>query len=291
MKFGVWLPAVNPFTTAEVLDEVAERIEEREIDSVWVGEHLVLFDEYASSYPYSADGRLPTGGDAGLLEPFTVLTYLAARTSRVRLGTGIMLLPQRNPLYTAKTTASLDVLSNGRLDLGIGVGWLREEFEAAGVNWAHRGRRTDEYIDLLHTLWTEDPCSFKGEFYNLEPCRLHPKPAQRPYPPIHVGGETTPALRRAAARGDGWYSFNRRPEDMAAPLAELDGLLAEHGRSRADVAITVCSYMHALTPELVEGYAEAGVDQVLGLMFALDKPGVEATLASLDAARERAASL
>lgn len=291
MKFGVWLPAVTPFTTSEVLDEVALRVEERGIDSVWVGEHLVLFDEYASSYPYSGDGRLPTGGESGIYEPFTVLTYLAARTSHVRLGTGIMLLPQRNPLYTAKTTATLDVLSGGRLDLGIGVGWLREEFEAAGVSWPNRGRRTDEYIDLLHTLWTEDPCSFKGEFYNLEPCRLHPKPVQTPHPPIHVGGETTPALRRTAARGQGWYSFNRLPEDMAAPLAELDTLLAENGRSRADVTITVCSYMHALTPELVEGYAEAGVDQVLGLTFALDKSGVEASLAGLDPARERAAAL
>jgi probable F420-dependent oxidoreductase len=224
-------------------------------------------------------------------DPLIWLAYVASATTRIRLATGILILPERNPVVLAKELATLDSLSGGRVEIGIGVGWLREEFEAAGVSWPHRGRRTDEYIDLLRTLWTEDPSAFKGEFYNLESCRMHPKPVQTPHPPIHVGGETTPALRRAAAKGQGWYSFNRLPQDMAAPLSELDGLLAEHGRSRADVTVTVCSYMHALTPELVEGYAEAGVDQVLGLMFALDTGGVEAALAGLDPARERAASL
>lgn len=290
MKFGVWLPAVSPFSTGEVLDEVATQVEARDIDSLWVGEHLVLFDQYESQYPYSPDGQLPTAGDAGILEPFTVLTYLAARTSRVRLGTAVLLLPQRNPLYTAKTAATLDFLSGGRLDLGIGVAWLKEEFEAAGVDWPNRGRRTDEYMDLLNTLWTEDPCSFDGEFYSVPECRLHPKPVQTNVP-FHIGGESVAARRRAAIRGQGWYTFNRLPEDFAEPLAELETLLAEQGRQRSDITVTVCSYFHGLTPELVEGYAEAGVDQVVGMIFATDKAGVEPALAGLDASREMAIKL
>jgi probable F420-dependent oxidoreductase len=288
VKFGVWLPAVSPFSTGEVLDEVAELVEARGIDSLWVGEHVVLFDDYDSKYPYAPDGRIPAGGDSGILEPFSVLTYLAARTSRVRLGTAVLLLPQRNPLYTAKTAATLDFLSDGRLDLGIGVGWLREEFEAAGVDWANRGRRTDEYMDLLKTLWTDDPCSFEGEFYSVPECRMFPKPAQQNVP-FHIGGETLPALRRVAQRADGWYTFNRLPEDLAEPLAELETMLAEQGRKRSDITVTVCSYFHGMTPELVERYAEAGVDQVAGMIFAMDKAGVEPALAGLDPSREMAA--
>ena len=281
---------MSGLTDAGVLDAVATQLEERDIDSVWVGEHLVLFDDYASSYPYAADGRLPTGGDAGLLEPFTVLTYLAARTTRVRLGTAVMLLPQRNPVYTAKTTASLDFLSGGRLDLGIGVGWLREEFEAAGVPWEHRGRRTDEYMRLLRTLWTEDPSAFDGEFYSLAECRMHPKPTQQP-PPIHIGGESDAALRRVAKHGDGWFTFNRPPGELAEPLARLDELLAENGRNRSEITISACPYMHGLTPEMVEQYAAAGVDQVVALVFAFDAAGVEPAFAGLDACRKVARTL
>jgi alkanesulfonate monooxygenase SsuD/methylene tetrahydromethanopterin reductase-like flavin-dependent oxidoreductase (luciferase family) len=128
---------------------------------------VVTFEDYASSYPYSDDGRLPLPAETGLLEPFTTLAFLAALTTRVRLGTAMCLLPQRNPVYTAKEVATLDWLSNGRVDLGIGVGWLREEFEALEVPWERRGARTDDYLGVLKSLWCEEPSSFSGEFYTL----------------------------------------------------------------------------------------------------------------------------
>src|ERR1700677_2466617 len=150
MKFDLWLPTASPMTTPALLDAVAET---RGIGTIWVGEHVVLFENYDSHYPYADDGRMPAPPGSGLLEPMVTLTYLAARTTTVRLGTAMLLLPQRNPVYVAKEVATLDWLSHGRVDLGIGVGWLKEEFEVLNVPWERRGQRTDEYLEVLHTLW------------------------------------------------------------------------------------------------------------------------------------------
>jgi probable F420-dependent oxidoreductase len=290
MKFGVWLPAVHPFSTPEVLGRVAEEIEDRGIDSVWVGEHVVLFDNYESQYPYSADGKLPAPPDAGILDPLTVLTFLAARTSRARLGTAICLLAQRNPVYTAKEVGTLDWLSGGRVDLGIGVGWSEEEYEAVGVSWPRRGARTDEAVGVLRALWNEDPSSYSGEFYSVPSCRMHPKPVQANLP-VHIGGESDAALRRVGKLGDGWFTFNRAPDEMAKPLAYLDEQLASHGRSRSDVEINVCSYFQEFTPESVEGYAKAGADQVVGMIFPMSVDDVSSAFDALEAAQARAAEV
>jgi probable F420-dependent oxidoreductase len=225
VKFDLWIPTASPMTTADLLGAVASESEERGIATLWVGEHVVTFDQYASRYPYAADGRMPAPSGSGLLEPMVTLSYLAARTSTVRLGTAMLLLPQRNPVYTAKEVSSLDWLTGGRVDLGIGVGWLKEEFDALGVPWERRGVRTDEYVGVLKTLWCDDTSSFEGETYTLPPCEMFPKPVQLPHPPIHIGGETTAALRRAARFGQGWHTFNRSPEELAAGLKELDVLL------------------------------------------------------------------
>jgi probable F420-dependent oxidoreductase len=290
VKFGVWLPAVHPFSTPALLARVADEVEARDIDSVWVGEHVVLFDDYGSKYPYSPDGKLPAAGDAGILEPLSTLTVLAARTTRARLGTAICLLAQRNPVYSAKEVATLDWLSGGRVDLGIGVGWSREEFEAVGVPWERRGARTDDAVGVLRALWETDPSSYAGEFYNVPSCHLHPKPVQ-PKLPIHVGGETEAALRRVAKLGQGWFTFNRLPEEMAEPLALLDKLLAEQGRSRDEVEINVCSYFHELTPERLEQYKAAGADQVVGMIFPMAADSVPESFDVLEPCRARAAAL
>src|SRR5580700_3079009 len=201
MTFDLWLPTANPMTTPELLEAVGRASEARGISTLWVGEHVVLFEQYASAYPYAADGRIPAPAQSGLLDPIVTLSYLAARTRTVRLGTAMLLLPQRNPVYTAKEISSLDWLSGGRVDLGIGVGWLKEEFEALDVPWERRGARTDEYLEVLRTLWVDDTSSFHGELYDLDPSEMYPKPVQQPYPPIHIGGETPAALRRAARLG------------------------------------------------------------------------------------------
>jgi len=289
MKFDLWLPTASPMTTPELLDAVAEGAEARGIGTIWVGEHVVLFEDYASRYPYAEDGRIPAPPGSGLLEPLVTLTYLAARTTAVRLGTAMLLLPQRNPVYVAKEVSSLDWLSGGRVDLGIGVGWLKEEFDALNVPWERRGRRTDEYLEVLRTLWVDNPSVFHGETYDLAPCEMFPKPVQQPHPPIHIGGETPAALRRAARVGQGWHTFNRSPQELAAGLAELDGHLEEAGRRRTDLRITVCPYFQELTPDAVGQYAEAGADAVAALFFAFTPEDVARAFDDLEACREAAA--
>ena len=288
MRFDLWTPTANPFATPELLAALGHEAEERGVATIWVGEHVVLFDEYRSRYPYAADGRIPAPSGSGLLEPITTLSFLAAHTTTVRLGTAMVLLPQRNPVYTAKEVSTLDWLSHGRVDLGVGVGWLQEEFDAVNVPWPQRGARTDEYLQVLRALWCDEPSSFAGTWYTLPPCSMFPKPIQQPHPPIHVGGESDAALRRAARAGQGWHTFNRLPGDLAAPLARLERLLEEEGRSRSEVRITVCPYFHELTPERVEQYAESGADAVAALFFAGGPDDVPSMLDALQPCLERA---
>ncbi len=288
MRFDLWVPAANPFATPEFLAAVCKGAEDHQVNRMWVGEHVVLFDEYASHYPYAADGKIPVGDEIGLLEPFVTLSFLAAHTSTVRLGTAMCLVPQRNPLYTAKEVATLDWLSGGRVDLGVGVGWLEEEFRALGVPWTARGKRTDEYLGLMRSLWEDDVSSYEGELVSLPPCRLYPKPVQRPVP-VHVGGESDAALRRVASLADGWVPFNCRPDELAALVERLDARLAREGRRRQDIEITICPYMNALTPEDVSAYAKAGADCIAALFLAFDveqvPAGFDAVAPLMEAAR------
>ena len=290
MRIDLWIPTATPFSTPELLAAIGREAQERGFSGLWVGEHVVLFEEYESSYPYADDGRIPAPAGTGLLEPLNTLSFLAAHTSTVRLGTAMVLLPQRNPVYTAKEVATLDWLSGGRVDLGIGVGWLEEEFRAVNVPWPQRGRRTDEYLEVLRTLWSDDTSQFEGEFYSLNPCQMFPKPVQSPVP-IHIGGESDAALARVARAGHGWHTFNRAPGDLAEPLARLDGLLAVEGRSRDEVAITVCPYFQPLDADLAARYAEAGADAVSALLVPLDEDSLRTQLDALVPVQERAASL
>jgi probable F420-dependent oxidoreductase len=291
MRVDLWVPTANPFSTPELLALIGREAEERGIGTIWVGEHVVLFDQYESSYPYAEDGRIPTPPGTGLLEPLSTLSFLAAHTTDVRLGTAMVLLPQRNPVYTAKEVSTLDWLSNGRVDLGIGVGWLEEEFEALNVPWPRRGRRTDEYLEVLTTLWCDETSAYEGEFYSLNPCSMFPKPVQHPHPPIHIGGESDAALRRTARAAQGWHTFNRTPAELAEPLGKLDRLLADQGRTRGDVRITVCPYFQPLDADIAEAYAEAGADAVAALLLPFGADEVRSSLDALQPVLERTAAL
>ena len=271
MEVGAFVPLGSYNARGEFLRSLGPALEERGFESVWVAEHVVLFDEYESQYPYAESGRFPGGSDSGMLEPLTALAYLAAVTDRLRLGTGICLVPQRNPVYTAKQVVDLDALSGGRVDFGIGVGWLREEFEAVAAPFERRGRRTDEYLQVMKSLWCDEVSSFSGETYQLPTCRMYPKPVQQPHPPIHVGGESDAALRRVARHGQGWYTFDRMPGELAGPLARLDELLDAEGRKRSEIQLSLCPYTNPLTPEMVDAYAEAGVDRLVVLLLAFDR--------------------
>jgi probable F420-dependent oxidoreductase len=268
MKIGVFAALASPYADRSVIEALGRTAEERGVDAIWVPEHVVLFDEYSSSYPYSPDGRIPAPPGSGMLEPFTLLSFLAACTTRPRLGTAICLLPQRNPVYTAKEAAAVDYLSDGRFDFGIGVGWLEEEFRVVNVDWPQRGKRTDDYIAVMKALWCDDPSEHHGAFYDLPACNMFPKPVQTPHPPLHFGGESDAALRRVARVGQGWHSFNRLPDQVQAPLATLERMLGAEGRTRADIEVTVSPYFNGLTPTMVDDYAGAGADGVTAMVFA-----------------------
>ena len=281
MKLGLFAPLGNPFATPEYIDALGRAADERGFDSIWVAEHVVLFDDYASQYPYSADGKIPAGGDNGIFEPFTSLAYLAACTERVRLGTGICLVPQRNPVYTAKEVAAVDWLSKGRLDFGVGVGWLEEEFNAVAVPFERRNERCREYLEVMRRLWEDEISEHHGELYDLPACRQYPKPVQQPHPPIHFGGESNAALRRVADLGQGWYGFNLEPDGVPERLAYLEKLLAERGRTLDEVEVSICPYLKGAQPDDVKRYEDAGVDQLILLAFAFDPDGIVETLDGL----------
>jgi probable F420-dependent oxidoreductase len=283
MDIGVFVPLNAYNAKPEFLRRLAAAVEDRGFESIWAPEHVVLFDDYESQYPYSPEGKFPGRGDSGVLDPLTALTYIAAVTDRVRLGTGICLVPQRNPVYTAKQVADLDVLSGGRVEFGVGIGWLREEFEALNVPFERRGARTDEYLRVMKSLWTEEVSELRGDFHDLRPCRLYPKPVQRPHPPILVGGESDAAMRRAARFGQGWFTFNHTAEELPAALAKLDSFLEAEGRSRPEFKITVCPYLHRIHRADLDTYAQAGVDRLIALAFPFKVEDIEPRLDELAA--------
>ena len=269
MKIGLFLGAFYPTVTPAFLANAAVAAEERGFHSLWVGEHVVLFDEYAKAYPYAESGEFPVSGEAGMAEPFTTLAWLGGMTSTIRLGTGVILVPQRNPLYTAKEVANVDWLSAGRFDFGIGVGWQREEFEALQVPWERRGARCDEYIELMRRIWIDSESAHRGEFWQLEPSRAFPKPVQTPHPPIHVGGESDVAIGRVVRLGADWLPFNVSPEMLVERRAKLAAALeaagAASGSARRidDVHITASPNRDFARPDTADAFAEAGADQLL----------------------------
>jgi probable F420-dependent oxidoreductase len=244
---------------------VAQRAEALGFESVWVPEHLVFPTEIRSRYPYSSDGVPPVRVDAPHLDPLIVLAHLAAATRAIRLGTNVYILPLRHPLLTARLAVSVDQLSGGRLSLGIGVGWLAEEFEAVGVDFATRGARTRECVRALKALWVESEPRFAGKFFNFGPVKFEPKPLQRPHPPLLFGGESDTALRRAAALGDGWYGVGHTPASAAAQRAKLEAELARAGRAGVPFEITVSHGAAALTRDDCARYRDAGVDRIVVL--------------------------
>lgn len=267
MNIGLFISSAGPDQDRDFLRAVGVTAEDRGFHSLWVAEHIVMFDHYRSIPAAMVERTLGTQ-EQGVLDPFAVLSYLAAATERIRLGTGICILPQRNPVLTAKEAATIDILSGGRLDLGVGLGWVEEEYEALGVPFGKRGSICDSYITLLTSLWTDAVSEHADDNYRLPSCRQYPKPLQKPHPPIHVGGNSTPALRRAASLAQGWYGFGLDPGQFADALAHLGDFLRVQGRRRHEVEVSVCGYLSPVGFDEVAQYREAGADQVI--LFALD---------------------
>ena len=243
MRYGFYLPTRGGCATADALETIVQRGEALGFHSVMIADHLVFPTVVASKYPYTVSGVFPGGGDA--LDQLSLMAFVAGRTRSLRLVTSVMILPYRNPVPTAKMLATIDVLSRGRVTVGVGVGWLREEFEALDApDFERRGAVSDEYLRIFKALWTQDPASFEGEFYRFQTLRCVPHPVQKPHPPIWIGGHSGPALRRAARYGDGWHPVGAnpavplRPAELRASLDALARLTEAEGRDPSTLTIS-----------------------------------------------------
>jgi probable F420-dependent oxidoreductase len=219
VDFGVSLPSRGPLARPDLVLKIAARAEALRFASLFVSDHVVLPASAARSvYPYSTTGQLPGGAGQDYLEPLAMLSHLAHATRKIRLGVSVLVVPLRNPLLTAKMLATIDVLAGGRLVLGAGVGWLREEFEAlAAPPFEARGAVTDEYLRLMRATWTTDPVTFGGRYYSVRDVHALPKPARAGGIPIWIGGHTDAALKRAGTLGDGWHPIGMRPPALLLP--------------------------------------------------------------------------
>jgi len=245
MKYGFTLPGRGPLAAPEKLGIIARKGEELGFDALLTGDHILVPRNISSVYPYTEGGEFPGSPSGESMEQITLLSYIAGQTSKIRLVTSVLIVPHRPPLIAAKALATLDVLSGGRLVVGVGVGWMREEFEALGLPpFEERGAVTDEYIRAYKELWTSDDPSFQGKYVSFDDISFLPKPVQKPHPPIWVGGESRPALRRTAELADGWYPLGSNPtypmgtpEQLGAGLARLASYARSFGRDPAEIEI------------------------------------------------------
>jgi probable F420-dependent oxidoreductase len=238
LAFGAHLPVYGPAATRATLVAFAQRMEALGYDSLWVSDHVVIPWEIHSRYPYSATGEFPLPPATDFLEPLTVLALVAGVTERAKLGTSVLVLPHRHPVLTAKILASIDHLAPGRVILGAGVGWMREEVELLGAPYDRRGAWTDEAIRIMRACWTEERAAFTGEFFRIPPVSSAPRPRRGPIP-IWIGGHTPRALRRVAELGDGWHAAFATPREMEAGLARLREECRRRGRAVTSIALSV----------------------------------------------------
>lgn len=279
MKIGLYGINIGACADPEAAVRVARAAEEAGFDSVWTAEHVVLPDPQVPPSP--APPGLP------FLDPAAALAHLAAQTETLKLATGIIILPQRNPLVLAKELASVDVLSKGRLVFGLGAGYLVPEFEALGIPFAERGARTDEYIDAILALWTQEKPSYRGRFVSFQGVRAEPRPVQKPHPPLVVGGQSAGACRRSVSRGQGWYGFDLDP---AAARGCLEGLArarqeAVRPEVLGELEITVTPPAGPLGRDLMRQYEDLGVHRLVLL------PPFEGPDGIVDAVRRTAEAL
>ncbi len=280
MRFGFIVPHNYGLKRPEDVTRVAVRAEELGFDSVWVNHHVL-----------HAGFILDRLGDKPYYDSLTVLTYASALTSRVRLGTSVLVLPYLNPIVLAKTLATLDVLSGGRVIAGVGVGGLRQESDALGKDFERRGAYTNESIAIMKELWTASDPAFDGEFFRFSGVKFSPKPAQKPHPPVWVGGQSNAALRRVARRGDGWHPTAITPEQLGDRLDYLRARLQESGRTVAELTVSVRAELDVLgagsepqglvqgAPDhllsSVESYAAVGVDEMIFAMSTDDTSRID----------------
>ncbi len=255
MQFGVSMPIRGPLANAADIRTLAGRAEELGYDYLTVSDHIVVPIDIDSDYPYSETGDFPwsEGGEVECMEQFTLLSWLAAITTKARLLTSVTVVPHRSPLFMAKSLATLDQLTGGRITFGCGAGWMREEFEALALPpFDARGQVTNEYIDAIKTIWTQARPAYDGDFVKFDNIGMDPKPLQDPHPPIWIGGESLPALRRTVALGDVWYPFGTNPrfrmdtlDAYKARVGRLHQLAEEAGRDPGSIGLAYNCAFHS----------------------------------------------
>jgi probable F420-dependent oxidoreductase len=261
MRVGLHALGIGAGARPEVIRAVAVAAEAAGFATVWAGEHVVLVDQPISRYPYSHDGRIAVPADADWLDPLLGLSFVAAATTTIGLATGVLLLPEHNPVVAAKQAATLDVLSVGRLTLGLGIGWSAEEFAALGVPFARRAQRTAEYVAAMRTLWSDDVASFSGEFTRFESVRVNPKPVRGRRIPIVLGGNSDASLARVATFADGWYGFNLPVSAIRGRLAVLAEQCGLRNRNPRDLTVAVA--LSDGTPADLPDLARIGVTELV----------------------------
>ena len=275
MKFGIIFGNMGPFgmsgAGAKALVTAAEDVG---IESVWTVEHVLVPSGYESPYPYSADGKMQGPEDMPIPDSFTWLAYVAALTSKIKLATGVAILPQRNVVYTAKEIATIDQLSGGRVILGVGAGWMKEEFEAVGVPFERRGARTDEYIKALRALWGDEKVDFQGEFVNLPGVYCRPQPVNKTVP-IVIGGHSDASARRAGRLGDGYFPGRGDEATLTRILKIMRDAAEEAGRDPDAIEVSAGG---ALDPAGIEKMAELGVSRIMIPPLAFDPDGIRPAL-------------
>ena len=272
MKVGLAFASSISIEGDEAL-EICRRAEASGFESVWGGEHVILPDSIASRYPYTEDGKIPAEPDTPIPDPLIWLSFAAAAAPTLRLGTCILIVPQRNPLVLAKELATLDRLSGGRVELGLGVGWLKEEFDALGVPWEARGRRNDEYIEAMRALWKAPHAEFHGEFVDFDPCTCSPRPVNGDIPVI-VGGDSEAALQRAVRLADGYFPGEGDHERLADLLDRLRVRAEQAGRDPASIEINAMFGAQMADPVAgVEQMASVGVGRIMIPAFFFAGPG------------------
>ena len=258
LAFGSSIAIDGPATM-----ELCRQAEQLGFESIWGGEHVIIPDSIHSKYPYTEDGKIPAEPDTPIPDPLIWLAYAAAAAPSLRLGTCILIVPQRNPLILAKELATLDQLSGGKVELGLGVGWLEEEFNALGVPWAQRGKRNDEYIAAMRALWEAPHAEFHGDFVDFDPCTCSPRPVNGNIP-IIVGGDTDAALNRAVRLADGYFPGEGDPEKLGALISRLHTKAQEADRDPSSIAINAMFGAQMMDPPAgVEQLAGIGVDRIM----------------------------
>jgi len=257
MRFGFGLPHAGAAANGPDIIRFAQRAEALGFESLWGGDHLVLPVGGTTQYPYTTDGSFSRPSTEGFLEPYTLLSYVAAATKTIRLGMTVIILPYRNPIVQAKMLACIDVLSGGRLTFGVGVGWLEKEFQVLQASYKDRGPVSDEYLEVIKALWTEEQPEFHGKFYDFDGITMYPKPVQQPSIPIWVGGHSRRAIRRAIRYGDCWHPTRQSPDFVQQHLPYLRQECERLGRDPRELTISLKRALHftdiGLSGEVLSG--------------------------------------